>query len=60
LTEGRSCQRGQIGQVLGMIRPKNSGSDCSMGASSRENSFNSAYTHRFDGPLRVHNQDTHQ
>jgi hypothetical protein len=60
MTRVHSGQRGSFMQDSGMTGLESSGSDCSMGASSRENSFNSAYTHRFDGPLRVHNQDTYQ
>jgi len=40
-----SGQRAQFRQDFGMFRLESSGSDCSMGASSRENSVNSAYTH---------------
>jgi hypothetical protein len=43
MTRVHSGQRGPFMQDFGMTRPKNSGSDCSMGASSRENSVNSAY-----------------
>ena len=39
-----SGQRGPFVQDFGVIRLENSGSDCSMGASSRENGVNSAYT----------------
>jgi hypothetical protein len=45
MTGIHSGQRGQFMQDFGVIRLASSGSDCSMGASSRENSVNSAYTH---------------
>ena len=44
MTEVRSCQSGQIGQVFGRIRLESSGNDYAMGSGLRENGVNSAYT----------------